>query len=100
MNNRLDKNQISERIYKVFSWVLVLILAFLFTFPLYWIITGSFKTPAAINAASRSVSARVVFISYSSESIAQQNRQSNAVRCVLIYLLNYELIITYFAQNI
>ena len=51
MNNRLDKNQISERIYKVFSWVLVLILAFLFTFPLYWIITGSFKTPAAINAA-------------------------------------------------
>ena len=52
MNNRLDKNQISERIYKVFSWVLVLILAFLFTFPLYWIITGSFKTPAAINAVS------------------------------------------------
>ena len=52
MNNRLDKNQISERIYKVFSWVLVLILAFLFTFPLYWIITGSFKTPAAINAAN------------------------------------------------
>ena len=30
MNNRLDKNQINERIYKVFSWVLVLILAFLF----------------------------------------------------------------------
>ena len=50
MNNRLDKTQAKDRIYRIFCWVVVLILAFLFTFPLYWIITGSFKTPAAINA--------------------------------------------------
>ena len=50
MNNRLDNTQAKDRVYRIFCWVVVLILAFLFTFPLYWIITGSFKTPAAINA--------------------------------------------------
>ena len=50
MHNRLDKTQAKDRAYRIFCWVLVLILAFLFTFPLYWIITGSFKTPAAINS--------------------------------------------------
>ena len=52
MHNRLDKNMLKDKAYLIFCWVVVLILAFLFTFPLYWIITGSFKTPAAINAAS------------------------------------------------
>ena len=36
--------------YKVFSIIVLVILAVLFTFPLYWIITGSFKTGAAINS--------------------------------------------------
>ena len=49
MNNRLDKSIVKERAYRAFCWILVLILAFLFTFPLYWIITGSFKTPQEIN---------------------------------------------------
>ena len=36
--------------YRVFSLVVLIILAILFLFPLYWIITGALKTPAAINA--------------------------------------------------
>ncbi len=36
--------------YKVISVLIIVILAILFTFPLYWIITGSFKTSAAINS--------------------------------------------------
>ena len=37
--------------YRVFSIVVLIILALLFLFPLYWIITGALKTPAAINSA-------------------------------------------------
>ena len=36
--------------YKIISLILLIILAILFTFPLYWIITGAFKTGADINA--------------------------------------------------
>jgi len=36
--------------YKIFSFIVLVIIAILFTFPLYWIITGSFKTPQAVNA--------------------------------------------------
>ena len=36
--------------YKIFSIVVFTLLAISFAFPLYWIITGSFKTGAAINA--------------------------------------------------
>ena len=36
--------------FQVISVILLIILAFLFTFPLYWIITGSFKGPQAVNA--------------------------------------------------
>ena len=36
--------------YRIFSTVVIIILAVLFTFPLYWIITGSFKTAKEINA--------------------------------------------------
>ncbi len=43
------RNQKSKA-YRIFSLVIVLILAFLFTFPLYWIITGSFKTGKEINS--------------------------------------------------
>lgn len=48
--NRLDKNVNTERIYRIVSYVLVGIMAFLFAFPLYWIITGAFKTGKEINS--------------------------------------------------
>ena len=50
--NRLEANATSEKIYKYFSTVVVAIIAFLFAFPLYWIITGAFKTGAEINSAT------------------------------------------------
>ncbi|MGN0976653.1 MAG: carbohydrate ABC transporter permease [Faecousia sp.] len=46
--NRLDAEQRRARIYSVFSWVLICVIAFTFLFPLYWIITGSFKTKQEI----------------------------------------------------
>ena len=36
--------------YKIISLVIIILIALLFAFPLYWIITGAFKTPQAINA--------------------------------------------------
>ena len=48
--NRIDRNAQRERIYNISSAIFVGILAFLFAFPLYWIITGSFKTGAEINS--------------------------------------------------
>ena len=50
--NRLDVNTAKEKAYRIFCWIMVVILAILFTFPLYWIITGSFKTPQEINNAN------------------------------------------------
>ena len=50
--NRLDQNAARERFYRWFSVIAVAIFAFLFAFPLYWIITGAFKTGAEINATS------------------------------------------------
>lgn len=38
--------------YKIFSVIVITLLAISFAFPLYWIITGSFKTGSAINAAT------------------------------------------------
>ena len=38
------------KLYKILAYLTIIILAIGFTFPLYWIITGSFKTPQAINA--------------------------------------------------
>ena len=46
--NRLDANHLKSRTYYVISFVIVFILAFLFAFPLYWIITGAFKTKQEI----------------------------------------------------
>ncbi len=40
------------KLYRTFAFVLVLILAVLFTFPLYWIITGAFKNGRDINSAT------------------------------------------------
>ncbi len=42
--NRLGRNQLKSKVYYAFCFVAVVILAILFTFPLYWIITGAFKT--------------------------------------------------------
>lgn len=47
--NRLN-NQATANIYKIISVVAVVIIAILFAFPLYWIITGAFKTGAEINS--------------------------------------------------
>ena len=40
----------SSRAYRIVSIIILVILAFLFTFPLYWIITGAFKSSAVNNA--------------------------------------------------
>lgn len=44
--------QKKSRGYRVFSSLVIILLAFLFTFPLYWILTGSFKPAKEINASS------------------------------------------------
>ena len=49
-SNRLDKQAAFEKAYKIFSYAAVFLFAFLFTFPLYWILTGAFKTKADILA--------------------------------------------------
>ena len=49
-NNTLEQIALRERIYRYVSVAAVVVLAFLFAFPLYWIISGSFKTGAEINA--------------------------------------------------
>lgn len=50
MKNK-ENNKVSHITpYKVISIIILVILAVLFAFPLYWIITGAFKTSAAINA--------------------------------------------------
>ena len=46
----MSRNNGSSKAYKIFSIVVLILLALLFLFPLYWIITGALKTPAAINA--------------------------------------------------
>ena len=48
--NRLDSNAVKSKVYKYISAALVVILAILFIFPLYWIITGAFKTGQEINS--------------------------------------------------
>lgn len=47
----MEKTQ-KKGAYGIVSLIILIILAILFAFPLYWIITGAFKTSAAINAAS------------------------------------------------
>lgn len=44
----LSPEQRKAKIYAVFSCVMICIIAFTFLFPLYWIITGSFKTKQEI----------------------------------------------------
>ena len=47
----MKTNNGSSRAYSVTSILILIILAILFLFPLYWILTGALKTPAAINSA-------------------------------------------------
>ena len=49
MKNTRNDN-LGSKVYKFVSFFFVLVMAFLFTFPLYWIITGAFKSGAEINA--------------------------------------------------
>ncbi|MBP3673547.1 MAG: carbohydrate ABC transporter permease [Oscillospiraceae bacterium] len=46
--NRLDNSQLKSKIYSVVSCVIICLIAFTFLFPLYWIITGSFKAKGEI----------------------------------------------------
>ena len=48
--NTLIYSSTKEKMYKWFAATVVAIMAFLFAFPLYWIITGAFKTGAEINS--------------------------------------------------
>ena len=48
--NNIEKNKMKSKIYRIFCAVIVVLLAIFFLFPLYWIITGSFKTQADIRA--------------------------------------------------
>ena len=50
--NNLASNTAKDKAYKWASAIAVGIIAFLFAFPLYWIITGAFKTGAEINSAT------------------------------------------------
>ena len=50
--NNIEKNKMKSKIYRTICTVLVVLLAIFFLFPLYWIITGSFKTQADIRATS------------------------------------------------
>ena len=48
--NRLDAQAARSRVYTIFSYAVIIIIAFLFLFPLYWILTGAFKTKQEILA--------------------------------------------------
>ena len=41
--NRLDVNAVTEKAYRIFSYIAIIVVAILFAFPLYWIIIGAFK---------------------------------------------------------
>ena len=48
--DRLDRAKVKSASYKVISYVLIIVVALLFVFPLYWIATGAFKTTAEVYA--------------------------------------------------
>ena len=49
-NQNTLNNNLGTKVYQYVSYFFVLVMAFLFNFPLYWIISGAFKTGAEINA--------------------------------------------------
>lgn len=46
----MNSNVKHSSMYKKIAVLIIIIVAFTFAFPLYWIVTGSFKTPQAINS--------------------------------------------------
>ena len=52
MKTRMESDRARAQVYKILSVIAVIIIAILFTFPLYWIITGAFKTGREINSAT------------------------------------------------
>ena len=50
MNNAKSKLAGTSTGYKVITIVILILLAIFFIFPLYWIVTGSFKDAMTINA--------------------------------------------------
>ena len=48
--NRLDVQAAKSRAYTIFSYTVIILIAVLFLFPLYWILTGAFKTKQEILA--------------------------------------------------
>ena len=48
--NRLDAQAARSRAYTIFSYTVIILIAILFLFPLYWILTGAFKTKQEILA--------------------------------------------------
>ena len=51
-HNRLDFNRTKTKAYYIISFILVAVIALTFLFPLYWIITGSFKVKSEILSAT------------------------------------------------
>ncbi len=51
MNNNLTGERLRSKSYRIISFIIVAVFAILFAFPLYWIITGAFKTGQEINSA-------------------------------------------------
>ena len=45
-NQNTLNNNLGSKVYQYVSYFFVLVMAFLFTFPLFWIISGAFKTGA------------------------------------------------------
>ena len=50
MRNTIETNRVRKKAYYIISYICIAIIAVLFAFPLYWIITGAFKTGKEINA--------------------------------------------------
>ena len=50
MSDNIQRNATRKKVYRIVTFLLVGIIAFLFAFPLYWIITGAFKTGKEINS--------------------------------------------------
>ena len=45
----MKKTTVRSGIYHVISWIILILLALAFLFPLYWIVTGAFKNGVDIN---------------------------------------------------
>ena len=50
MSDNIQRNATRKKVYRIVTFLLVGIIAFLFAFPRYWIITGAFKTGKEINS--------------------------------------------------